>query len=229
MMTNFNTLKELRTKEEFVNYFEKRGQSITEEEIESIKKGYEETQGSINVLNYNQLNKISGGMFRGGKSVNSRRQRKTGNPSSLPYKSTIAPTTPPTVPVNEGNRPFLLLAAEAQAAMDSNKAPENTREYTEALSNHPFYIEFLSTPEGKIPDPQGTNFATFLVQKIMDDTLSLQAKAKSSETEHKDIPDMVKNETSSDKSKRVFDTRQLQTQCNALMALYAFKQNFHLS
>ena len=61
MMTNFNTLEELRTKEELVNYFTQRGQSITEEEIEALKKSYEQAEENDGALTMQQLEEVAGG------------------------------------------------------------------------------------------------------------------------------------------------------------------------
>lgn len=60
-MTNFNTLEELRTKEELVNYFKTMGQNISEEDIETLKKSYEEVEENNGALSLEQLDDVAGG------------------------------------------------------------------------------------------------------------------------------------------------------------------------
>ena len=58
---NSREIETLRTKEELVNYFEEMGQSITEEEIEALKKSYEEVQETEGALTLEQLDEVAGG------------------------------------------------------------------------------------------------------------------------------------------------------------------------
>lgn len=62
-MANFNTLEELRTKKELVNYFAQRGQSITEDEIEKLKKSYEQAEENSGALSLKQLDDVAGGII----------------------------------------------------------------------------------------------------------------------------------------------------------------------
>lgn len=58
---NFDELEKFRTKEELVKYFEEKGKNITEEEIEALKRRYEETEKKTGVLSLGQLDEIAGG------------------------------------------------------------------------------------------------------------------------------------------------------------------------
>lgn len=58
-----NLLETFRTKEELINYFEENGESITEEEIEALKKSYEQTETNSNTLAMQQLDEVAGGWF----------------------------------------------------------------------------------------------------------------------------------------------------------------------
>lgn len=60
-MLNLNILERLRTKEELVNYFEEKGQNITEEEVESLRQSYEQVQENSNTLTMQQLDDVAGG------------------------------------------------------------------------------------------------------------------------------------------------------------------------
>lgn len=55
-------IETLRTKEELLNYFKDKGQSITEEEIEELKQNYKYAEESSNLLSLQQLNNIAGGV-----------------------------------------------------------------------------------------------------------------------------------------------------------------------
>lgn len=61
-MMDLNVLKELRSKEELVNYFAKKGQNITEEKIDKLKKEYLETENVSNALSLKQLDGVVGGV-----------------------------------------------------------------------------------------------------------------------------------------------------------------------
>lgn len=61
-MMDLNVLKELRSKEELVNYFAKKGQNITEEQIDKLKKEYLETENVSNALSLKQLDDVVGGV-----------------------------------------------------------------------------------------------------------------------------------------------------------------------
>ncbi len=60
-MPNLNTLETFRTKDELVNYFKEMGRSITEEQIEALKKNYEQVEKSNNTLSLKQLDAVAGG------------------------------------------------------------------------------------------------------------------------------------------------------------------------
>lgn len=60
-MENAIELKDLRTKEEVIQYFKGIGQSITEEEIEALKKSYEQANQNNNNLTMKQLDNVVGG------------------------------------------------------------------------------------------------------------------------------------------------------------------------
>lgn len=60
-MVNWNILKELRTKEEVLNYFKQLGKNITEEELETLKLSYNKAQESDDVLTMQQLDDVAGG------------------------------------------------------------------------------------------------------------------------------------------------------------------------
>lgn len=61
-MVNFNILKELRTKEELVNYLKKNRQCKIETKIEAFKKNYEPTENNNKALSLKQLNAVIGGI-----------------------------------------------------------------------------------------------------------------------------------------------------------------------
>lgn len=61
-LKNLNLLESLRTKEELINYFEEKGQSITEEEIEELRKSYENAEKSNGTLTLEQLDNVAGGV-----------------------------------------------------------------------------------------------------------------------------------------------------------------------
>lgn len=65
-MINFNLLEELRTKEEIIKYFEMLGKNITEEELDTLKQSYDQTEKVGNTLTIKQLDKIAGGLKRFG-------------------------------------------------------------------------------------------------------------------------------------------------------------------
>ena len=64
-MTNSNKLKELRTKEEVLNYFKQLSKNITETEIQTLKNYYERIEKMIIFLNLQQFDRVSGGTVIG--------------------------------------------------------------------------------------------------------------------------------------------------------------------
>lgn len=61
-MTNLKNLETLRNKEELIEFFEKQGRKITEEEIANLKKQYLKSQNNDNCLTFEQLDNIAGGI-----------------------------------------------------------------------------------------------------------------------------------------------------------------------
>ena len=62
-MLNIRELEDLRTKEELINYFKAMGKNITEEEIDALKKSYEQAQENNSTLTMQQLDDVAGGLF----------------------------------------------------------------------------------------------------------------------------------------------------------------------
>lgn len=62
-MTNIMELKDLRTKEELINYFKALGKNITEEEIEILKQSYKQAEENNSTLTMQQLDDVAGGIL----------------------------------------------------------------------------------------------------------------------------------------------------------------------
>lgn len=62
-MISLNVLSTLRTKEELIQYFKEMGKNITEEEIEELKKKYEQIEKNNGVLSLQQLSNVAGGVL----------------------------------------------------------------------------------------------------------------------------------------------------------------------
>lgn len=62
-MNYMDELKDLRTKEELIKYFKEKGKDITEEEIEVLKKNFNQTKDDNNNLTMKQLDSVAGGAF----------------------------------------------------------------------------------------------------------------------------------------------------------------------
>ena len=61
-MFNLKFLENLRSKEEIINYFKQKGKEVTNEEIDLLKKRYNQVEENISALTLKQLDYVAGGV-----------------------------------------------------------------------------------------------------------------------------------------------------------------------